>query len=532
MEQNSEREKIALKSKLLPHQEVAVARMMKKKNYICVEKTGRGKSIMALAAWISLFNREKLDTLMILSPKNAFDKGVWRDEVKKHTTCSPIDIETLYSKTGGNPNKVAIFIKKYPIIVCKHSHVYNFDGLMRMIQSLTRCAVLWDEIHKLKNPQSKLTIANRIMSSKAYCRYGLTATPLSKDMKDCYNIINFIKPWYLGTFDMFKKDYCTVTEKVIGRNIGGGLKKVEEITGVISEQALKEKLRPIVITGESTFDLNWHYVDYQMGVEEASIYRRLASGLFAPIDDEETAEQWFKRVMQQEVTEQYQVKEVTRHSSRFLYLQFAADGIIEQNGDIGNTYGVKCKKALSLLKEISEKGQSAIMYFDYYASLELMEKLIRKSGLNMKIIKTTGKDAIKDGMISEAKVKTQPYLIMSTKAGSESSSFYYINNVILFHIPTVPETFTQIVGRITRVNTIFDRDDLHAWIFRSENIDLYKLGVVCHKAALAEVVVNEEKNIPDEYKEKFKEADVLQLCKKYLLWEQRKANRVSTSLID
>ena len=73
---------------------------------------------------------------------------------------------------------------------------------------------------------------------------------------------------------------------------------------------------------------------------------------------------------------------------------------------------------------------------------------------------------------------------------------------------------------------------LHAWIFRSENIDLYKLGVVCHKAALAEVVVNEEKNIPDEYKEKFKEADVLQLCKKYLLWEQRKANRVSTSLID
>ena len=124
------------------------------------------------------------------------------------------------------------------------------------------------------------------------------------------------------------------------------------------------------------------------------------------------------------------------------------------------------------------------------------------------------------------------HLILSTKAGSESSSFYYINNVILFHNPTVPETFTQIVGRITRVNTIFESDDLHVWIFRSDNIDLYKLGVVCHKAAQAEIVVNEEKNIPDEYKEKFKDADVVQMCKKYLLWEQNKSINVSSSLID
>lgn len=50
-------------------------------------------------------------------------------------------------------------------------------------------------------------------------------------------------PWYLGTFDMFKKDYCTVTEKVIGRNIGGGLKKVEEITGVISEPSFKGEIK-------------------------------------------------------------------------------------------------------------------------------------------------------------------------------------------------------------------------------------------------------------------------------------------------
>ena len=135
-------------------------------------------------------------------------------------------------------------------------------------------------------------------------------------------------------------------------------------------------------------------------------------------------------------------------------------------------------------------------------------------------------------MISEAKVKLKSHLILSTKAGSESSSFYYINNVILFHNPTVPETFTQIVGRITRVNTIFDNDDLHVWIFRSDNIDLYKLGVVCHKAAQAEIVVNEEKNIPDEYKEKFKDADVVQMCKKYLLWEQSKSINVSSSLID
>ena len=89
---------------------------------------------------------------------------------------------------------------------------------------------------------------------------------------------------------------------------------------------------------------------------------------------------------------------------------------------------------------------------------------------------------------------------------------------MLFHIPTTPETFTQIVGRITRINTLF-KDNIHVHLARSFNIDHYKLAKVSHKSYQMEIVTKEEQNIPPNLKEEFKDANAIQLIKKFLLWE-------------
>ena len=163
--------------------------------------------------------------MLVLTPKNAYDKGVWKSEVSDHTTAKVIDLETVYQRAGLNKDKIKKIMEVYHIIVCKHSHVRNLGSLISIICSLGRTVVVWDELHKLKNPKSSLTVLNRVACNQAYARWSLTATPLSRNLEDCYNLVNFINPWYLGTFDSFKKEYCTkrdvvISDIVTGKQIG------------------------------------------------------------------------------------------------------------------------------------------------------------------------------------------------------------------------------------------------------------------------------------------------------------------------
>ena len=96
-------------------------------------------------------------------------------------------------------------------------------------------------------------------------------------------------------------------------------------------------------------------------------------------------------------------------------------------------------------------------------------------------------------------------------------SYYYINNVMFFHYPTVPDTFVQTVGRITRINTLF-KDNLHVWLMMKENIDMYKLLILSNKTKQMEQVAGEEMNVPDMFKDVSMRERNLKRFKNKLLW--------------
>jgi hypothetical protein len=174
---------------------------------------------------------------------------------------------------------------------------------------------------------------------------------------------------------------------------------------------------------------------------------------------------------------------------------------------------------VNLIKGIVTKKQSVIVYFDYLCSLDAAEARIRALGLNVSILRSTGSDVIKDGVVTEQGAREKPYVILGTRASSESVSYYFINNVVFFHIPTVPHTFVQLVGRITRKNTLYP-DDLNCYIFRSENIDLYKLIMVSSKCAQMEITQGDELNMPADYKQTINEKQTLDYVRKILLWQR------------
>lgn len=501
---------------LFDNQKHNVSCLVHRRKALLTDRVGSGKSLSTLYAFAYLKEKQKLKNMLVLTPLSAYTKEVWKKDIQKFTMLRCIDLDTLHKRLEGRFDKIELILNQYDIVYGKHSHVKQCLSTVQLLCSQPDMLLVCDEVHAFKNPKSLLTISFRKCSSLTKNFWGITGTSLSKNMEDVYNIVNLVSPWYLGPFISFRETYCETREKVIGR-VGGRVKKTLEIVGVRNEEEFKKKLEPLVITGTSFAQLNFNYVDYNLSKEESNLYKKVANGI--TLSETMSAEEWIQYLVSNPVEEvnTRPVKEFERYSSRFIYLQTAADGVLTDRGTQDNTVSTKIDKLVDLVKEITGKKQSVLIYFDFLASLESVEKRLKEE-INAVILKSTGENVLKDSDVTEAKCKLRPHVILCTRAAAESVSYYFINNVVFFHIPTVPHTMVQFAGRITRKNTLYP-DDLQCYIFRSMNIDLYKLLVVSSKAYQMEVVQGEEKNIPPDYKAAVRKSKMLDNMKKILLWQ-------------
>lgn len=507
---------------LFENQKYNVERLSHRRRALLCDKCGNGKTASVLYAYALLKEQNKLNNIIVFTPLSAYKKKVWKTDIQKFTNFRAIDLESLYERVQNYPQNISKYLENYDVIYAKHSHVVKSDylELVEKICGSPRVLAVIDEGHVFKNPRAKATIQMRMGIRNAYALWVLTATPLSKNLEDTYNIINFTYPGFLGSFMSFKNNYCRVSKKVIGRSANGGLRKIDVIEGVKDEEEFSKRIEPLVIKGESTFRPKFHYLDYQLSEHESQLYRKVAAGL--DMNEECSVEEWIERLMHTNMDEQetHPIKDVNRYSSRFIYLQSAADGILTDGGLQNNYKSSKIDTLLSTIEKIVEKGESCLVYFDYYASLEAVEKAIHEKRVPAVVLTSTGKSILDENQINEAKCKAKPHVVLCTKASSESASYYFMNHVIFFQIPTTVSTITQMAGRILRKNSLYP-DDLNIYYLRSVNIDLYKLMLVSIKSYQMEITTGEENSIPPTYKELATKSSIIEKQKKYLLWNLR-----------
>ena len=484
---------------------------------LLTDRVGSGKSLSTLYSFCYLKEKGVVSKMIVFTPLSAYAKKVWAKDIEKFTFLTKVSFDDFMAEVNKGED-LAKMLSKYDVIYCKHTHVKAYPDIFRRMCGIPNILTVIDEVHAFKNPKSDLSKALRYSIECSKYLWGITGTTLSRSLEDTYNIINLISPWYLGGFLQFRSTYCRTATKIVGRDSFGNLKKVEEIVGIKNPQQFRDKIYPLVISGESFLNVNFKYVDYYNTEREKTIYTNIANGITSDIEDDN---EWLRNVLNvsQSPKPIRKIKDINAHSSRFIYLQSAADGILTENGVQDYMYGTKVEHVLRLIKEIVDKRQSCIVYFDYLCALDIVDERLRDMKLDITLLRSTGSDVIKDGVVTEQGAKERPYVILGTRASSESVSYYFINNVVFFHVPTVPHIFVQLVGRITRKNTLYP-DDLNCYIFRSDNIDLYKLIMVSSKCAQMEVTQGEELNMPPDYKKTINEEQTLDYVRKILLWQK------------
>lgn len=155
---------------------------------------GAGKTAMVLGVFAYLNrasapNNEKIDRLLVVSPLNAFDS--WKREFKA-VFGNKKELRSIDSQTSKDFN--------YDLSVnwgVNNLVLVNYESLPKYITKInenidTNTMLVFDEVHRVKNPEGTRAGKALELSKKPKFKYVLTGTPIPNTFQDIYNFLHIL----------------------------------------------------------------------------------------------------------------------------------------------------------------------------------------------------------------------------------------------------------------------------------------------------------------------------------------------------
>lgn len=155
---------------------------------------GSGKTIIAYATYAYLRDENKIDNIIIIGPKNAYN--AWFEE---YITCFGIkpDFENLsdenikvaqnYLNSSINNHKEVTFINI--------EKIRNLRNELINFLSASSCMLVIDEGHKVKNPNASSTKVAMDLAKYSNYKIILTGTPMPNGYEDLFSLTYIINPF-------------------------------------------------------------------------------------------------------------------------------------------------------------------------------------------------------------------------------------------------------------------------------------------------------------------------------------------------
>ena len=215
------------------HQKDALKKCWNKESFAIFAEMGTGKTKIALDNACILYNKGKIDRLLVVAPKGTYMN--WVDqEIPTHV---PDYIER--NVLAWKPNITDKYEQQLKAI--RDSNDYKFKIFVMNVESLStkkgiyyaklfltgKSMMIVDESTTIKNPQAKRTKNILSLAREAKYRRILTGSPVTQSPMDLWAQMDFLDPEILGqqSFYAFRTRYAVV----ITANAAGGTHKYQKI---------------------------------------------------------------------------------------------------------------------------------------------------------------------------------------------------------------------------------------------------------------------------------------------------------------
>ena len=235
------------KTKPYAHQLKALEMSWNKEVFAYFMEMGTGKSKVLLDNVAMLFDKGKINSVLIVAPKGVY-KNWYDSEIPEHlvkhidrnvvlwkaliTKEQKLKLDSLFEQDF---TKLQILLMNVEALSTKK----GFD-FARQFLNVRKALFAVDESTTIKNPGAKRTKNIINLSTMGKYRRILTGSPVTKSPLDLYKQCEFLDPWLLG----HQSYYTFRTRYAIMRSANFNGRSVQIVVGYKNLEELSEKLKP------------------------------------------------------------------------------------------------------------------------------------------------------------------------------------------------------------------------------------------------------------------------------------------------
>lgn len=229
---------------------------------------------------IDLIVNREFETILIIGTKKSCD--VWEQEFQIH---SDIPKNCVFNLSGiPTKDKVTLMqknLRKTENNVPQRVFILNYesvwrDPLKQFLYDHKYDCIICDESHRLKTPNSKVSVCMKTLGRRATCKYILSGTPTPESPMDIYGQYRFLDPAIFGNnFSKFKQPYENINAQ---ETIRRGYVVLDDKKPYINLDVLKKRIYSCAFYAESDVELpkvTHVYFDQYLSHEAQEIYKEL-----------------------------------------------------------------------------------------------------------------------------------------------------------------------------------------------------------------------------------------------------------------
>lgn len=362
----------------------------------------------------------------------------------------------------------------------KDINIYSYSQINYLPQelkgvNLANSVLILDESHILKSSTSQQA---RFFRGERYgdgqrgagfidnftYAYGLTGTPFSNHIEELYWMIESFAPGYYTSLAAFMQNYTIQVKRsrpIADPRFPGGKRYEDyyEVIGYKNLEHLAKSLDPIMFRHIIDYNIDFKFSYCDLTPTEAGLYKLAGAGMLR--------------------------ESMRSHGGRLPDLQQVVNGSITSDGEYNSEQFLSTKEQVLVdeLNAIGARGEGALVFTEYKSTMRRF-KFLRTYLKNFEQFYFMSGDVHKNNRSPMARsLKPKECMFLTTDVGGESLNLQAVNNVIAYDMPWAVHELAQLLGRITRSDSTYEKFNARFICVRG-TIDEYKLAVISANANL------------------------------------------------
>ena len=438
------------------------------------DEVGLGKTVEAGIIIKEFLVTSLAKKVLILAPPSLLPQ--WQDEMM-----SKFNLDFVSQQ--GDSRFIDVF--SHDLLLVSHSSAI-YPNYSKALEDTFWDILVVDEAHSMKNSVTRKHQLVKNLSKRHLLL--LSATPVQNDLSELYNLVDLLRPGYLGTWNQFKDKY-TMDKK--SRNLNPSYKN--ELQNILSKVIIRTTRKEVSA-----------YIDFKNRIphtnilkptkNEFELYNEISNAIREAYNASEDSN--FLALM----TYQRLSASSTKCSKRALFNMKINKIIDEQKYDelilLADQILIDSKLS-HLLKIIDNDNSKFLIFTEFYATQDYVVENLENRGYDVTIF--NGKMSVDEKSESVRNFRNKSQIMVSTGAGGEGQNFQFCHNVVNYDLPWNPMRVEQKIGRVHRIG---QTNDVNIYSYAIEGtIEAYILELLYEKILLFTMTLGELDLIFEDFSE-------------------------------